>query len=53
MTIEKISEILEEFAREFTAGNLDREFFTDFVIYNDLGIPLAQTVVYGLSKPTE
>ena len=53
MDIKKISEILEEFARDFTTGELDREFFKDFVIYNDLGIPLAQAVTYELAEPTE
>ena len=52
LDIEKISEILEDFARQFTTGEVDREFFSDFLIYNDLGIPLAQCVVYGLAKPT-
>ena len=52
LDIEKISEILEDFARQFTSGEVDREFFSDFLIYNDLGVPLAQCVVYGLAKPT-
>lgn len=53
MDIKTASEILEEFAKEFTTGDLDREFFSDFVIYNDLGIPLAQALVYNLANPTE
>lgn len=53
MDIEDISRILEEFARDFTTGDLDREFFSDFVIYNDLGLPLAQAVVYELATPTK
>lgn len=53
LDIEKISEILEDFARQFTTGEVDREFFSDFLIYNDLGIPLAQCVVYGLATPTQ
>lgn len=40
--------IIEEVARDFTAGDLDIELFSDFIIYNDLGLPLAQTVVYDL-----
>lgn len=53
LDIEKISEILEDFARQFTSGEVDREFFSDFLIYNDLGLPLAQCIVYGLAKPTQ
>lgn len=53
MDIEDISKILEEFARDFTTGDLDRDFFSDFVIYNDLGVPLAQAVVYELATPTK
>lgn len=53
MDIESISKILEEFARDFTTGDLDRDFFSEFVIYNDLGVPLAQAVVYELATPTK
>lgn len=53
MDIETISKILEEFSRDFTVGDIDRDFFSDFVIYNDLGLPLAQAVVYDLANPTE
>lgn len=53
MDIENISKILEEFARDFTTGDLDRDFFSEFVIYNDLGVPLAQAVVYELATPTK
>lgn len=53
MDIESISKILEEFSRDFTIGNIDREYFSDFVIYNDMGIPLAQSIVYDLAMPTE
>lgn len=52
LEINEMSEILEDFARQFTTGEVDREFFSDFLIYNDLGLPLAQCVVYGLAKPT-
>lgn len=52
MDIEKISSIIEEFSRDFTFGDLDREFFSDFVMKNDMGIPLAQSVVYQLATPT-
>lgn len=45
--------ILEQFARAFTLGEINRDFFTDFVIYNDLGIPLAQVVTYSLADLTE
>lgn len=53
MDTEATAKILEEFAREFTAGNIERDFFEDFVIYNDLGIPLAQALVYSLATPTK
>lgn len=53
MDIQSMSRILEEFSRDFTVGDLDREFFSDFVIYNDIGLPLAQSVVYELANPTQ
>lgn len=53
MDIENIAKILEEFSRDFTIGDIDREYFSDFVIYNDVGLPLAQSVVYDLATPTE
>jgi len=53
MDLELKCMILEEFSRDFTVGELDREFFSDFVIYNDLGLPLAQSVVYKLADLTE
>jgi len=40
--------ILEELSKAFTFGELDRDFFSEFIIYNDLGLPLAQMVVYDL-----
>jgi hypothetical protein len=52
LEIEKMSEILEDFARQFTVGEIDREFFSDFLIYNDLGLPLAQCIVYNLANLT-
>lgn len=52
MDVEQISKILEEVAKEFTEGSIDRDFFSQFIIYNDLGIPLAQSLVYNLSTPT-
>lgn len=52
MEIKKISEILEEFSRMYTIGEIERDFFSDFLIYNDMGLPLAQAVVYGLANPT-
>lgn len=48
MEFEQKCVIIEEVARDFTVGDLDREFFSDFIIYNDLGLPLAQIVVYDL-----
>lgn len=52
MNVEQASKIIEEVAKEFTEGNIDRDFFSQFIIYNDLGIPLAQSLVYNLSTPT-
>lgn len=48
MDFEQKCAIIEEVARDFTVGDLDREFFSDFIIYNDLGLPLAQIIVYDL-----
>lgn len=52
LEIKEIAEIIEDFSRQFTTGEVDMEFFSDFLIYNDLGVPLAQCVVYGLANPT-
>ena len=48
MEFEQKCAIIEEVARDFTIGELDREFFANFIIYNDLGLPLAQIVTYNL-----
>lgn len=53
LEIEEISHIIEDFSRQFTAGEIDRDFFSDFIIYNDMGVPLAQSVVYNLATLTE
>lgn len=53
LEIKQMSEILEDFARQFTVGEIDREFFSDFLIYNDIGLPLAQCIVYKLVEPTQ
>lgn len=53
LNVEEISKIIEDFARQFTTGEIDREFFSDFLMYNDLGVPLAQCVVYELVTPTQ
>lgn len=50
MEFEQKCVIIEEVARDFTVGDLDRDFFSDFIIYNDLGLPLAQIVVYDLGN---
>lgn len=50
MEFEQKCAIIEEVARDFTVGDLDRDFFSDFIIYNDLGLPLAQIVVYDLGN---
>lgn len=52
MNVEQVSKIIEEVAKEFTEGTIDRDFFSNFIIYNDLGIPLAQALTYNLSNPT-
>lgn len=48
MDIDDKAAIIEQFSKSFTAGNIDRDFFSEFVIYNDLGIPMAQIIVYEL-----
>ena len=53
MDVEEMCEILEEFAREFTVGNLKRGLFLQFLVYNDLGLPLAQAYHYDLAELTE
>lgn len=53
MDIEDMCEILEEFSREFTDGKLHRDFFSDFLIYNDLGLPMAQAYHYDLVEFTQ
>jgi hypothetical protein len=50
MDLEQKCAIIEEVARDFTVGDLDREFFSDFIIYNDLGLPLAQVIIYNLGS---
>lgn len=50
MELEQKCAIIEEVARDFTVGDLDREFFSDFIIYNDLGLPLAQVIIYNLGS---
>lgn len=46
MKFEQKCAILEEVSRYFTLDELDRDFFADFIIYNDLGLPLAQIITY-------
>jgi len=53
MDLEQKCAILEEFSRMFTTGDIDRDFFSDFVIYNDMGLPLAQGLAYNLCTLTE
>lgn len=52
MDLEDKCSIIEQFSKEFTIGEIDREFFEDFVLYNDLGVPLASLIVYGLADAT-
>lgn len=52
MNTEEKCAILEQFSKQFTIGEIDREFFGDFVLYNDLGVPLASLIVYGLADAT-
>jgi len=53
MDLEEKAAIIEEFSKAFTTGYIDREFFSDFVIYNDLGIPIAQMISYQLGSLNE
>jgi hypothetical protein len=51
MDIEIKCNIIEEFMREHILHEtFDEEDVEDFISYNDLGIPLAQAVSYGLAK---
>lgn len=53
MEIENICEIIEEFSRDYSSEELNTDFFSDFVNHNDIGIPLAQCIVYKLATPTD
>jgi hypothetical protein len=55
MDIETKCDIIEEFVREYFLKDIfvDDEEVQDFIEYNNLGIPLAQSVSYKLATPTE
>jgi hypothetical protein len=54
MEIETKCKIIEEFVREYFLKDIfvDDEEVQDFIAYNNLGIPLAQSVSYKLATPT-
>jgi hypothetical protein len=54
MEIEKKCDIIEEFIREHFLKDIfiDDTEVEDFISYNNLGIPLAQSVSYKLANPT-
>lgn len=55
MDVEDRCALIEEFVREYSKYEFafHNEDFLDFKLYNDLGIPLAQSVTYGLVNLTE
>lgn len=55
MDIEDRCALIEEFVREYGKYEFaDRSIdFIEFMTYNDLGIPLAQSIVYSLAELTE
>jgi hypothetical protein len=50
MFIDDKAKIIEEFVRDFYSdpSMYDEQEVTDFLLYNDLGIPLAQGICYNL-----
>lgn len=54
MLIDQRCQIIEEFMREYSlTDDFDDDAFHEFVSYNDMGIPLAQSVVYNLATLTD
>jgi len=54
-TIEEKCSLIEEFVREYGSqeyADLSQEYI-NFLQYNDLGVPIAQSVCYGLVELTE
>lgn len=47
--------LIEEFVRDYSKYEFAfyNEDFLNFKMYNDLGIPLAQSVIYGLAELTD
>lgn len=53
MDIETKCSIIEEFMREYILNDDYDEYDVDsFLEYNDIGVPLAQAVIYNLANPT-
>lgn len=54
MEIEAKASIIEEFIRDFVlhAPQIPQDI-VEFMTYNDVGIPLAQCVTYGLATATD
>lgn len=55
INIDKKCGIIEEFIRSYMGTNesIADESYISFITYNDLGVPLAQSVTYGLVALTE
>ena len=55
MNTYKKAMLLEEFVRSYTKNpnSTTDETYLNFLLYNDLGIPLSQAVVYNLAHLTE
>jgi hypothetical protein len=53
MDMESKCSLIEEFMREYRLNDQYEEYDVEkFLEYNDIGIPLAQSVSYGLATPT-
>jgi hypothetical protein len=50
MDVENKSKIIEEFVRDFVSDELSYEDIdvSNFLLYNDLGVPLSQALTYDL-----
>jgi hypothetical protein len=50
MELEQKAKIIEEFVRDFfnSPELYDSDEMKDFIIYNDLGVPMAQGLIYEL-----
>jgi len=53
MDLETKCSVIEEFTREYVLHDEHRDYDIEgFLEYNDIGVPLAQSVSYNLAMPT-